>query len=83
MENQWLTTDYPNIFFENNKVGQLKKKIFDASKREIEDILKEYNIPSPSELGKAGSYIQNTPRKQVIEERRKNDIVFVPVGCTE
>ena len=83
MENRWLTTEYPNIFFENNKVGQLKKKIFDAPMSEIEEILKEYDVPSPSELGKGGSYIQNTPRMHVIEDRRKNDIVFVPVGCTE
>ena len=83
MENRWLTTEYPNIFFENNKVGQLKKKIFDAPMNDIEEILKEYDVPSPSELGKGGSYIQNTPRMHVIEDRRKNDIVFVPVGCTE
>ena len=49
----------------------------------IEEILKEYEIPSPPELGKAGSYIQTTPRRHVIENRRKNDIVLVPVGCTE
>jgi 3-dehydro-scyllo-inosose hydrolase len=83
MKEKWLTTDYPNIYFENTKVGQLKKKLFDAPMNEIEEILKEYDIPSPSELGKGGSYIQNSPRMHVIEERRKDDIVFVPVGCTE
>jgi len=34
-------------------------------------------------LGKAGCYIQNTPRVKCIEKRRKNDIVFLPVGSTE
>jgi creatinine amidohydrolase len=79
----WLTTDNPAIVFEDNTVGRLKKQIWDASEAEIDQILADYGIPSESELGKAGSYIQNTPRHQVIENRHQNDIVFVPVGCTE
>ncbi len=79
----WLLTENPAIIFEDNSVGRLKKQIWDASEEEIENILKEYEIPSESELGKAGTYIQNTPRYKVIEKRRKNDIVFVPIGCTE
>ena len=51
--------------------------------QEIDKILADYEIPSPSELGKAGSYIQNTPRAVYVEKRRKNDILFVPIGCTE
>ena len=82
-DDRWLTTDYPQIVFENTQVGRLKKEIFDAPMSKIEEILKEYGVPSPSELGKAGSYIQTTPRRHVIENRRKNDIVLVPVGCTE
>ena len=35
MKEKYLTTDYPNIFFEDNKVGQLKKRIWDASEAEI------------------------------------------------
>ncbi len=80
---QWLTTNNPAVIFENNTVGQLKKKIWDATIEEIEEILKKYEIPSESELGKPGCYIQNTPRIKCIEKRKKNDIVFVPVGCTE
>ena len=80
---KWLLTDNPAIIFEDNTVGRLKKQIWDASKEEIDKILEEYGIPSESELGKAGCYIQNTPRHKVIEKRRKNDIVFVPIGCTE
>ena len=83
MYQKWLTTEYPNIFFEDNKVGRLKKKLWDASEAEIQDILEDYGIPSESELGKAGTYIQNSPRKLVIEKRRRNDIVLIPVGCTE
>ena len=80
---KWLLTDDPAIIFEDNTVGRLKKELWDAPEAKIDAILQEYGIPAPSELGKAGSYIQNTPRQKVIERRRKNDIVFVPIGCTE
>ncbi len=80
---KWFTTDNPAIIFEDNEVGRLKKEIWDASDEEIDKILEEYGMPSESELGKAGTYIQNTPRAQAIEKRKKNDIVFIPIGCTE
>jgi len=64
-------------------VGRLKERIFNMSDGEIDDLLKEYEIPSPGEMEKPGSYIQNTIRKEVVENRRKNDIVIIPVGCTE
>ncbi len=83
MSKKWLTTNYPEIVFEDSEVGRLKKQIWDASEEEIDKILKEYEVPSPSELGKAGCYIQNTPRAKCIEKRKKNDIVFLPVGSTE
>ncbi len=82
-EKKWLTTEHPAIVFEDNTVGRLKKQIWDMSEKELDKILAEYEIPSPSELGKAGCYIQNTPRVKCIEKRRKNDIVFLPIGCTE
>ncbi len=80
---KWIFTEDPTIMFEDNTVGRLKKEIWDMDKEGIDKILEEYGIPSESELGKAGCYIQNTSRNKVIEKRRKNDIVFVPVGCTE
>ncbi len=83
MGSKWLTTNYPEIVFEDTEVGRLKKEIWDASEEEIDKILQEYEVPSPSELGKAGCYIQNTPRAKCIEKRKKNDIVFLPVGSTE
>jgi len=82
-DKKWLLTDNPAIKFEDNSVGKLKKEIWEASEEEIDAILKEYEIPTEPELGKAGTYIQNTPRVKAIEKRRKNDIVFVPIGCTE
>ena len=50
---------------------------------QIDAILAEYGIPSPVEWAKPGSYIQTTTRWQVEANRKKNDIVFIPVGCTE
>lgn len=82
-DKKWLTSGHPAIVFEDNTVGRLKKKIFEASEAEVDAILKDYGIPAESELGKAGCYIQNTPRAKCIEKRRKNDVVFLPVGCTE
>ena len=79
----WITTENPAIKFENTAVGRLKKQVWDASEQEVDAILKDYEVPSPPELGKAGSYIQTTPRQDVVESRRKNDIVLIPLGCTE
>ena len=78
-----LATGQPDLFFEDNTVGRLKKKVWEASDAEIDAILAEYGIPSPVEWGKPGSYIQTTVRHQVEANRRKNDIVFMPIGCTE
>ncbi len=83
MEPKFLTTDYPRIVFEDNDVGRLKKRVFDASEEEIDKILAEYEVPSPSELGTPECYIQTTPRWKAIEKRKKNDVVLVPLGCTE
>ena len=79
----YLATDEPDLFFEDNTVGRLKKEVWDSSDAEIDAILAEYGIPSPVDWGKPGSYIQTTVRWQVEENRKKNDIVFIPIGCTE
>ena len=78
-----LATNEPDLFFEDNTVGRTKKEVWDASDQEIDALLAEYGIPSPVEWGKPGSYIQTTVRAQVEENRKKNDIVFVPLGCSE
>ncbi|MEJ2732512.1 MAG: 3-dehydro-scyllo-inosose hydrolase [Anaerolineae bacterium] len=78
-----LPSDQPDLFFEDNTVGRLKKELWEASDAEIDAILAEYGVPSPVEWGKPGSYIQTTTRWQVEENRKKNDIVFIPIGCTE
>jgi creatinine amidohydrolase/Fe(II)-dependent formamide hydrolase-like protein len=78
-----LATDQPDLFFEDNTVGRLKKEVWDASDEEIDAILAEYGIPSPVEWAKPGAYIQTTVRHEVEENRRQNDIVFIPVGSTE
>ena len=61
----------------------MKKEVWDATDAQIDAILAEYGIPSPVEWGKPGSYIQTTTRWQVEANRKKNDVVFIPVGCTE
>ncbi len=70
-------------FFEETSVGELKQRIYGMSDKEIDTLLRDYEIPSSGELEKPGCYIQNTIRGGVAENRRKNDIVFVPVGSTE
>ncbi|HNT04914.1 MAG TPA: hypothetical protein PKJ21_01875, partial [Anaerolineae bacterium] len=61
-------------YFEDTTTGRLKKQIWEASEKQIDKILAEYDIPSPSEWGKPGTYIQTTVRHQVEANRRKNDI---------
>jgi 3-dehydro-scyllo-inosose hydrolase len=78
-----LFTNSPYIFFEDSPVGRMKKEIWDASDADIDAMLAEYGVPSPPEWSKRGSYIQTTPRHELVENRRKNDVVFIPVGCTE
>lgn len=82
-QNKWITTNVPSIYFEKNDVGRLKKELWDATEEGIDSILKEYEVPSEPEMGKPNTYIQTTPRYRVIENRRKNDVVLIPVGCTE
>ncbi|MBN1315029.1 MAG: hypothetical protein JXA42_06160, partial [Anaerolineales bacterium] len=53
-----LASDQPDLFFEDNTVGRLKKEVWESSDAEIDAILAEYGVPSPVEWGKAGSYIQ-------------------------
>ena len=79
----WLSTSHPTLFFEDTLVGQLKRDVWEAPEEVIDAILAEYGIPAPSELGKPRTYIQNTVRHDLIENRRKNDIAFIPVGSTE
>lgn len=83
MKKQWLFTDYPEVFFEDNEVGRLKKEVWDASEEGVDAGLEEYGIPAEPELGKPNTYIQTTPRAKAIEKRKKNDVVLIPIGCTE
>jgi len=78
-----LPTGQPDLFFEDNSVGRLKKEIWEASDAEIDAVLAEYGMPAPPEWGKEGTYIQTTPHYKVEENRRKNDVVLIPVGCSE
>ena len=79
----WLATDQPDLFFEDNAIGRMKKEIWEAGDADVDAILAEYGVPSPVEWGVPGSYIQTTIRHQLVDERRENDIVLIPIGCTE
>ena len=75
--------DRPSPTFEDTAVGRLKKEIWEASHVEIDGILADYGVPSPCEWTKPGSYIQTTVRHELVENRRKNDIVIIPIGSSE
>jgi creatinine amidohydrolase len=78
-----LATNQPDLYFEDNTVGRMKKGVWDATDAQIDAILAEYDIPSPVEWAKKDSYIQTTVRHELEANRRQDDIVFIPVGCTE
>ena len=78
-----LTTNLPDLFFEDTPVGHMFKELWEADDAAIDAVLDDYGIPSPCEWAKPGSYIQTTIRAQVEKERRENDVVLIPVGCTE
>ena len=84
-QHKWtLATKQPDLFFEDNAVGRLKKEIWEASDAQIDAWLAEYGLPVAAASGPSpGAYIQTTVRHQVEANRRKNDIVLIPVGCTE
>jgi creatinine amidohydrolase len=69
------------LWFEDNAVGRLKKEVWEASEEQLKAMLAEYGFPAAGcEWAKPGAYIQTTPHHQVVENRHKNDIVFIPVG---
>ena len=78
-----LTTNLPDLFFEDTPVGRKFKELWEADDAAIDAVLADYGVPSPCEWTKPGSYLQTTIRNQVEKERRQNDVVLIPVGCTE
>ena len=69
--------------FEDTKVGRMKKEIFDATEEQLDEMLAEFGFPCDPQFGAPGMYIQTTIRKDLKEEQKKNDVVLIPVGCTE
>ncbi|NOZ49923.1 MAG: creatininase family protein [Chloroflexi bacterium] len=87
MPSGWLPSDNPTVVFEDNRIGRMKKDIFEASDEKLDQILAEYgmnpgHVP-PVEWSKPGTYLQMMTGQQMQDELRKNDIVLIPVGCTE
>jgi creatinine amidohydrolase len=69
--------------FEKNRVGNLKSRLWNASAKEIDELLKEYEVPSRGEKDKPGCYIQNTVRAEQLKKKERNDVVLIPLGSTE
>ena len=75
----YLASNQPDLFFEDNAVGRLKKEVWESSDEEIDAILAEYGVPSPVEWGKPGSTFRLPPAgrwKKPQEERHR----FYPGG---
>lgn len=73
----------PTPCFESNRVGQLKKRLWEASDQEVDAVLAQYDVPSLGEMDKPGCYIQNTIRAEQDEKKAKDDVVLIPLGSTE
>jgi 3-dehydro-scyllo-inosose hydrolase len=80
---KFFTTSQPDLAFEDSAVGRMKKEVWEASDELIDQWLEQFGIPSPPELVTAGSYIQTTVRRDQEAKREKNDVVLIPVGCSE
>jgi len=78
-----LSTTQPDLFFEDTPSGRMFKELWEADEATVDAMLADYGVPSPCEWAKPGSYLQTTIRAQVERERRLNDVVLIPVGCTE
>ena len=47
---KWIPTEDPAVIFEDNEVGRMKKEVWDMTEAELDAVLAEYGIPSPSDL---------------------------------
>ena len=76
----YLPKKNPNDpLFEDSAVGRMKKQLWEASDTEVDKILTKYEIPSPPEWNKEGSYIQTTIRYKVPEIRNVAHLNFTYV----
>ena len=76
--------EYSQPEFESNPVGELKRRIWEASDEEIDRILTEdYAIPSLGETETPGCYIQMTHPAEQKAKLSKSDVVLIPLGSTE
>jgi hypothetical protein len=62
----------------------MKREIWEMNEGQVQAALAEYGFPSAGEeWAKSNAYIQTTPHHKVVENRRKDDTVLIPVGCTK
>jgi hypothetical protein len=55
--------DQPDLFFESNTIGRLKKEGWKSRDEQIDAIPAEDGVPAPMEGSGLGSYTQTTVRK--------------------
>jgi len=77
-----IPTDQPDLFFEENAVGRLKKEVWDMTRTSSTACWPSTASP-PQRMGQGRRLHPDDARHKLVENRRKNDVVFIPVGCTE
>ena len=51
----WLSSDQPDLYFEDNAIGRMKHELWHADNDAIEAVIAEYGHPSPVEWGVAAA----------------------------
>jgi len=73
----------PDLFFEEQHCRPSEEEIWEASDAQIDAWLAEYGLPAPGCEWPSRQLRPDTVRHQVEANRKKNDVILVPVGCTE
>ncbi len=58
----WFPIDQPDLFFENNNIGRLKKAGWKSREEQTDAISAEYGVPAPVEWFRSGTYTQTMVR---------------------
>ncbi len=78
-----LSTNLPDLYFEDTPVGRMFKETVGGRRRGHRRGARRLRHPLAVRVGQTGKLLQTTIRAQVERQRRQNDIVLIPVGCTE
>ena len=64
-----LATKQPDLFFEDNAVGRLKKEIWEADEAKLDAILADYGVPAPGAANGRNRVATSRPRFGMISKR--------------